>query len=207
MNSKKILALLSEHLPAGAINYCFGLWRAQPFDFKLRKSRLTKVGDFTCYPGRHPRITVNQDLHPFLFLVTYIHEVAHLDVHRQFGNSVEGHGKEWKQAFRLLLEPVLNESIFPADLLTALTGHMTDPRASSYSDPELVRVFRQYDPQAETLIFLSDIPEGSIFGIRGRWFRKGETKRTRVLCQEMKSKRKYFVPMDAPVENVQLSLL
>jgi hypothetical protein len=207
MNSKKIESLLGQYLPAAAVDYCFGLWLAQPFDFRLRKSRLTKVGDFTCHPGRIPRITLNRDLHPYLFLVTYVHEVAHLEVHRQFDNRAEGHGQEWKRAFRQMLEPVLNELIFPTDLLVALKEHMTDPRASTFSDPELVRVLRQYDPLADTQIFLADIPEGSIFGIRGRWFKKGETKRTRVLCQEIKSKRRYFVPLDAPVENVQLSLL
>jgi SprT protein len=54
---------------------------------------------------------------------------------------------------------------------------------------------------------LSDIPRGSIFELRGRWFKKEETKRTRVLCQEMKTRRKYLVPADAAVNNVQLSLL
>jgi len=139
--------------------------------------------------------------------VTYVHEVAHLEVHRQFGNRVEGHGQEWKRTFREMLEPVLIELIFPKDLLVALRGHMADPPASTFSDPELARIFRQYDPHADNQTFLADIPKGSIFGIRGRWFRKGETKRTRVLCQEIKSKRKYFVPLDSPVENVQLSLL
>ena len=207
MHSKKIQSLLAQHLPTGAIDYCLGLWLAQPFDFKLRQSRLTKVGDFTCYPGRPPRITINRDLHPYMFLVTYVHEVAHLEVHRQFGNRAEGHGQEWKRTFRQMLEPVLNELIFPADLLVVLREHMADPRASTFSDPELVRALRQHDPNTDTQTFLADIPKGSIFGIRGRFFRKGDTKRTRVLCQEIKSKRKYFVPLDAPVDNVQLSLL
>ena len=207
MDSHKIRSLFLEHLPAGTIDYCLGLWTAQPFDFKLRKSRHTKVGDFTCHPGRTPRITINRDLYPYLFLLTYIHEVAHLEVHRQFGNRVEGHGQEWKMTFRQMAEPILNELIFPADLLVALRSHMADPRASTFSDPELVRVLRLYDPHANKQTFLGDIPEGSIFGIRGRWFKKGKTKRTRVLCQEINSKRKYFVPLDAAVENVQLSLL
>ncbi len=207
MDSNKVQSLLLSHLPAGAIDYCYRLWLSQPFEFKLRKSRHTKVGDFTCHPGRTPRITINRDLHPYMFLLTYVHEVGHLEVHRRFGNNVEGHGQEWKETFRRILEPVLNELIFPADLLAALRGHMADPRASTFSDPELVRVLRQYDPHATAQTFLGDIPEGSIFGMRGRWFKKGETKRTRALCQEIKSKRRYFVPLDAAVENVQLSLL
>jgi hypothetical protein len=76
----KVQAILQKHLPASALNYCLELWYFYKFDFKLRKSRLTKIGDFTFRTGKTPRITVNQDLHPFLFLTTYIHEVAHLEV-------------------------------------------------------------------------------------------------------------------------------
>jgi hypothetical protein len=207
MDSKKILFLLEQHLPAGAIDYCHGLWTAHPFDFKLRKSRATKVGDFTCQPGRTPRITINHDLHPYLFLLTYVHEVAHLEVHRKHGHRVEGHGQEWKSVFRQLLNPALNAEIFPPDLLIVLRRHMADPKASTFSDSDLVQVLRKYDPKATAMVFLADIPEGSLFGLRGRWFRKGSTKRTRALCQEVKTKRKYFVPVDSPVENVQLRLL
>jgi SprT protein len=71
----------------------------------------------------------------------------------------------------------------------------------------LMKVFRSYDPHAHATTLLSDIPRGSIFELRGRWFKKEETKRTRVLCQEMKTRRKYLVPADAAVNNVQLSLL
>jgi hypothetical protein len=207
MDSEKVRFLLEKHVPAAALEYCHGLWKASPFEFKLRKSRATKVGDFTCHPGRTPRITVNQDLHPYMFLLTYVHEVAHLEVHRQFGHRVEGHGVEWKKVFQQTAEPVLHESIFPPDLLAVLRRHMADPPASTFSDSELVQVFRKYDPKSSAQVFLSDIPEGSVFGIRGRWFKKGITKRTRVLCREVKTRRKYFVPVDAPVENVQLSLL
>jgi hypothetical protein len=67
--------------------------------------------------------------------------------------------------------------------------------------------FRKYDPHTATMTFLSELPAGSIFQLRKRWFKKGETKRTRILCQEVKTKKKYWVPMDAAVKNVQLSLL
>ena len=207
MNAEKVLKALVHHVPAGSVDYCMEVWHRYDFDFRLRKSRVTKVGDFTIRPGRAPRITVNQDLHPYLFLTTYLHEVAHVAVHRHFGNGVAGHGHEWKTAFQQILEPVLTESIFPQELLFAIRRHMADPPATTFSDPELTRVFRKFDPEAMAMIFLSDIPEGAVFGLRGRWFKKGKTQRTRALCQEVKSKRKYLVPVDSPVENVQLSLL
>jgi hypothetical protein len=84
---------------------------------------------------------------------------------------------------------------------------MANPKASSFADTQLTKVLRQYDKGAERLVVLSQIPEGSIFSIRGRFFQKGILKRTRFLCKELKSKRNYLVPCDAEVSNVQLSLL
>ena len=79
MIPKQILEILQAHVPASATEYCFNLWKASPFELKLSKSRQTKVGDFTSRRSKaHPRITLNNDLNPYLFLTTYVHEVAHL---------------------------------------------------------------------------------------------------------------------------------
>jgi hypothetical protein len=48
---------------------------------------------------------------------------------------------------------------------------------------------------------------GSVFGLNGRWFTKGKHQRTRALCRELKSKRNYLVPLDAPIQSAQLALL
>lgn len=204
---RTILPLLQDRVPAPALDYCHQLWIRSPFQFKLRKSRQTKVGDFTCRQGQTPQITVNEDLHPFQFLITYVHEVAHLHVHQRHGHKAEAHGQEWKSEFQLLMAPLLTEHIFPGTLLTGLREHMADPMASTYSDPAITRLLRSYDPRASQAILLSDIPEGSIFALNGRWFRKGKIRRTRVLCKEVHSKRNYLVPVDSPVQNAQLSFL
>jgi SprT protein len=199
--------MLENHVPAGAAEYCLSLWERYRFDFALRKKRVTKIGDFCFEGGKTPRITVNQDLQSYLFLTTYIHEIAHLTVHLNHGRRAEAHGREWKEEFQRLLKPLLSEEIYPADLLQALTAHMADPMATTYSDSGLMKIFRKYDDHALTTTLLADIPRGSIFELRGRWFKKEETKRTRILCQEVKTKKKYLVPADAAVNNIQLSLL
>jgi hypothetical protein len=201
---EEINSILKRHVPEASLTYCQNLWSKYRFEFRLRSSRISKVGDFTPRKNQSPLITVNQDIDPYLFLITYVHEVAHHDVHLAHGNRVDGHGSEWKTSFRLLMEPVMNSDVFPDDLLAALQQHMKDPAASNFSDPDLMKVLRQYDPKASAQVFLADIPEGSIFGFRGKWFKKGETKRTRALCHELKTRRKYFVPVDLAVEGVQL---
>jgi SprT protein len=207
MNSEKLLSILEEHLPTSTVDYCFSLWQQKPFDLKLTKSRQTKVGDFTSRAHAiHPRITLNHDLNPYLFLLTYIHEVAHLFVYLKYGNRVDPHGEEWKSSFQELMRPLLQENAFPAEILHELTRHMVNPKASSFADSNLTKVLRSFDKGLQ-LIALSDIPEGSIFRLQGKFFKKGLLRRTRVLCKEIKTKRNYLVPIDALVSDVQLSLL
>lgn len=204
---EKLTSILQNHVPAPSVEYCIQLWKDSPFKFKLRKSRQSKVGDFSCKHGETPQITVNNDLHPFLFLITYVHEVAHLRVHKEHGNKVEGHGEEWKDKFRELLVPLMNEEVFERKVLQGLLRHMVNPKASTFSDPEMTELLRSVDAKWSRATLLSEIPEGSLFGLHGKWFRKGALQRTRVLCMEVKTKRKFLVPADMPVENAQLSLL
>jgi SprT protein len=207
MTIEKAQTLFQQHVPPAAVFYCLELYEQYQFRFTLRKNRVTKVGDFTFRTGHIPRITVNNDLHPYLFLITYIHEVAHLHVHLHHSNRVEAHGSEWKKSFQQLLDPVLTEEVFPDQLLRALRKHMINPKATSYSDPALTQVLRQYDPKAVKQTLLSELPEGSTFSLNNRWFIKGSLRRTRYLCKELKSKRTYLVPADVPIESAQLSLL
>jgi hypothetical protein len=208
MDPLKIYSVLQAHVPATALPYCYRLWEETPFQLKITRTRQTKVGDFTSKRNiAHPRITLNHELNPYLFVITYIHEVAHLRVHLRFGNRVEPHGEEWKTCFRTLMQPALNRDIFTDDILAGLERHMANPKASSFADTDLTKVLRRYDKNADQYATLSDIPEGSIFRFQGRFFKKGKIRRTRVLCHEVKTRRHYLVPADVLVSGVQLSLL
>lgn len=208
MNSEKIYSILQDHLPFPSLDYCHKLWAETPFELKITRTRQTKVGDFTSKRSiAHPRITLNHELNIFLFLITYIHEVAHLRVHLQFGNRVDPHGEEWKSGFRVLLQPMLDKIVFPDNIYKELQRHMVNPKASSFADSSLTKVLRSYDRNADQYATLSDIPEGSVFHFQGRYFKKGKIRRTRVLCHEVKTKRHYLVPADVLVSSVQLSLL
>jgi SprT protein len=136
-----------------------------------------------------------------------VHEVAHLHVHKHHGFRAEPHGWEWKKSFQDLLSPLLTIATFPEPVLSCLKEHMTNPKASTYSDSALTKLLRSIDPRVKSVTLLSELPEGSIFDFQGRWFKKGKLKRTRVLCQEIKSKRQYLVPADAPIGSAQLTFL
>lgn len=206
MSEEKIVTILTQHLPHRAIDYCLELWKAHPFQLRITKSRQSKAGDFYCHtPHSIPRISLNNDLNPYLFLITYIHEVAHLLVYRKHKRNVDPHGTAWKLSFQELMLPMLTPDIFPDPVLHILNQHMHSPKASSFADAELTRILRMYDPHGSTIITVSELPEGSLFMLRGRHFRKGKLKRTRYLCHEVKSRKQYLVPSEAPVDNVQLT--
>jgi len=208
MTVEKVHSILQIHVPEPAQAYCLALWKYAPFELKLTRNRQSKVGDFTSRRHQaHVRITLNHDLNPYLFLITYVHEVAHHHTHLKHGNRVDPHGDEWKESFKDLLIPILQESVFPDEILHLLRLHMVNPKASSFADAELTKALRRYDPGNESQLVLSDIPEGCLFKFQGRFFKKGKLRRTRVLCLELKTKRQYLIPAECTVTNVQLSML
>lgn len=182
------------------------LWQKTPFSFKVQKPRSSKLGDFRYRKDRKIQtITINSDLNSFQFLLTYIHEVAHLRIFEKFGNNHAPHGWEWKKEFQLLMGPILNDSVFPKDILIPLRHHMQNPAASSSRDLFLMKEMSKYDLPNEFVpdqVFLSDLLTGKEFLLSGRIFKKGETKRTRVLCEEVSSGRKYLVSRLAKVKPV-----
>ncbi len=194
--------VLDNHLPKTAVPYCLILWEKKPFNFHVTRSRKSKFGDFRYRKDRKIQtITINTDLNPFQFLLTYIHEVAHLHAFAKFGIGINPHGIEWKTTFQELLFPLLKNEFFPIDILIPLRKHMSNPKASSARDLFLMKEMSKYDLKSDKQegLFLSDLKPGNRFFLSGREFQKVETRRTRVLCLEIKSGRKYLIAQLARV--------
>lgn len=201
-----IRTVLERYLPPQAVNYCVSQWEVFPFHFKVTKKRESKLGDYRYeYHEKKHSITVNGDLNPFTFLVTYLHEVAHLRTQLQFGSRVKPHGEEWKTEFQKLLIPVMSEDIFPPPVLTALHKYLRNPKASSCTDINLLKALRAFD-EGNRLTFLSDVKMGVTFKFNKKYFVKENILRTRALCREVKSGRRFYIPEAAEVEVVQLAL-
>ncbi len=204
MNSlEKLSQIFENHLPQPAIHYCLTLWEKEPFKFQVTKSRKSKLGDFR-YRRDHPiqTITINSDLNPYQFLLTLVHEIAHLHAFKQFGINLNPHGIEWKKKFAELMNPLLSDRVLPIDLLIPLRKHMRNPKASSSGDLFLMKEMSKYDTHRSnvTRLFLSDLKPGNKFLLEGREFEKGETRRTRVLCLEVNSGKKFLIAQLAKVE-------
>jgi hypothetical protein len=196
-------SFLSGRVPDQAIPYCYELWKENPFHFVVTKSRSSKLGDFTYQKNRSvQKITVNHDLNSYQFLITYIHEVAHHRVYAKYGSSRMPHGMEWKREFQRLMEPMLVREVFPMDVLVPLRRHMSNPKASAGADLFLMKELRKYDPEVkgESEILLSDLMLGQQFMFKNRMFEKLESRRTRVLCEEVGTGRRFLISGHASVE-------
>ncbi len=192
---------LSKKVPFPALEYCVLLWSEYPFSFKLRRKRLSKLGDYRFDPRTKTHtVTINQDLNRYQFLMTYVHEVAHRVVHRSKSGQ-KPHGVEWKTKFKALMLPLLRPEVFPSDLLSVLAKHMKNPKASVAADPQLARAFAKYD-ESNGAFTLSEVPLKGEFNFRNRRFQKLEKKRTRSVCQDLGNGKRYLIPELAEVKLV-----
>lgn len=152
------------------------------------------MGDYRPAHKGHPhRISINHNLNTYSFLITLIHEVAHLVVFENFGPRVRPHGKEWKYCFQEIMEPYLSLGIFPYDVQTALKIYLKNPSASSNANLTLARVLKKYDSGDEKGIFIEELPERSQFKIHnGKTFERLEQRRKRIKCLCMDNKKMYL---------------
>ena len=191
---------LFDYIPQQAIPLIQDLISNDNLSIKVKKERKTRHGDYRKLPNGQHQITVNSNLNSYRFLVTLIHEIAHLEAYQKHGRFIKPHGKEWKQSFQHLMLPFLNPKIFPKDLLPLLAKHFKNPKASSDTDIHLALALKQYDEDNDkTYIF--EIEEGVTFKLyNGRIFKKGLKRRKRYECIEISSGKLYLFNPNAEVE-------
>ena len=201
---QKFRELIQKYVPEESVDYCVQRWDEYPFSFKVTRQRTSKIGDYRYNKKtRNHEITVNGNLNQYAFLITYLHEVAHLKQYLNYGNNRPPHGIDWKKIFQEMMAPVLNNNIFPEDVLDQLMKHMKNPKASSQSDAKLSRLLRQYDShQNITDVYLEDLNEGEAFDLNGRSYTKIKKRRTRSLCKDNLTGKKYLVSESAPVKKI-----
>lgn len=199
---------LSKYIPEPAAPIISQWINDTNCSFKVSKTRSTKLGDYRSpYNGNSHRITVNHDLNTFSFLITTVHEFAHLKTFQDHKHNVKPHGQEWKENFKNLMAPFFKLNIFPDDVVDAIANYMSNPAASSCTDLALFRVLKRYDQNTEQTLHVEDLSQHSIFKLpTGRVFQRGEKLRKRYKCIELISNRTYLIHPLAEVELVKDSL-
>jgi hypothetical protein len=196
--------VLSNYVPEATVHPLLEWFKKNQVQLKITRNRRTKLGDFrVAHNGDFPRISVNYNLNRYAFLITLVHEMAHAEVwenKRKF-KQIKPHGKEWQTTFSLLMQPFLNENIFPETLLPSVIKYFQKPKASSVSDPHLMKALKAFDAPSENPQ-LNDLIIGDRFVFSGIPFEVVKKMRTRFECRNLQNKRLYLIHGLAEVEKL-----
>lgn len=188
------LDAIKKYIPAPAAERIFQYLNQYSVHLTITKERKSVLGDYRHATSQKThRISINGNLNRYSFLITLIHELAHLVTYIEYKHRVEPHGPEWKRIYALLLRDFMNPQVFPADLLRALDESMHDLPASSCSDEKLMRALRKYDNPGNGMVLVEQIQEGNLFDAgKGQLFRKGKKLRKRYQCVDISTGRLYL---------------
>jgi len=188
------VTVLKKYLPLEAARLLAQWISDAPCQFTISGNRKSKFGDYRPpFAGKGHRISVNNNLNPYAFLVTAVHEFAHLKTWKEHRNQVKPHGLAWKNNFKILMQPFFALDLFPEDIREAISSYLSNPGASSCTDHNLFRTLQKYDTVKEDHMVLEHLPDKSLFAISsGRVFEKGEKLRKRYRCIEKSSGRIYL---------------
>ena len=193
---------LQDYLPPGTYEAVLNYLRTHKVHLTIARERKSILGDYRhrTHHTNH-RISVNGNLNKYSFLITLLHELAHLLTFEQFGNKVMAHGREWKNVYGGMLAQFLQHKIFPADIETELIRSLDNPAASTCAEDGLLRVLRNYDEKQSRLRLVEEISLNAYFRITdGRVFQKQEKLRKRFRCVEVKTGKVYLF---SPVYEVE----
>lgn len=192
--------ILAKYIPHHSIGLVSQLIETNHIHLKIVNERKTRHGDYRRLPNGIHIITINANLNKYRFLMTLIHEIAHLVAFEKYGRRIKPHGMEWKIVFQKLMLPFITPEVYPKDVLPYIAHHFRNPKASSDTDANLSVVLKRYDPPNDKN-YIFEVPKGSIFRIyNGKVFRKGERRIKRYECMEVSSGKIYLFQPNAEVE-------
>ena len=195
-----MISNLEEFIPVKSINYISSLIEKENIQFKVVKQRRSKHGDFKRTINGDYIITINRFYNQYRFILTLIHELAHYFVTIKYFKA-KPHGKLWKNKFKELLNPLLDKSVFPNDLLKYLSRHMENPKSTFSYDIELSKVLDKYDNSRQKYFYLDQVKDGEIFFYGdGNKFLKIKKRRKRYLCESLLNKKKYLFLGNAKIK-------
>lgn len=196
--SRRMNPSFLAHFPKAAESSILKMTAEHSVILHLARPRQSKWGDFKAMKNGSgtPSISVNSNLNPAAFLITFVHEWAHYVVWKKY-NSTKAHGLEWKTAFVELIQPFLNESCFAPDLLPIVKTYFNNPSAAISSAPQL---YHALTPASSDQVPVQEIRLGGHFSFRGKVYKRLEKRRTRFKCELVGQKRIYLFSQNALVE-------
>jgi hypothetical protein len=189
------ISMLAKFLPANTAEEVIDYMHSHKIHLSIKKERRRILGDYRpAHNGKPHRISINGNLNEYHFLITFLHELAHLLTFLNHQGRVNPHGQEWKNIFKILLKRFQDKKVFPEDVEFALDKSMNNLAASTCSDPYLYKVLHKYDHKKDVFL-VEQIAIGDTFKTdKGQVFKMVEKRRTRYLCEEVKTGKRYLFP-------------
>lgn len=195
---------LQDYLPPGTYDAVLAYLRQYKVHLTVARERKSILGDYrhSTHHTNH-RISVNGNLNSYSFLITLLHELAHLLTFEQYGNKVLAHGREWKNVYAKMLAQFIQHKIFPADIEAELIRSLQNPAASTCAEDGLLRILRKYDAKESHHRLVEELSMHDLFRTSdGRVFKKGDKLRKRYKCVEVKTGKVYLFSPVYEVESV-----
>lgn len=190
---------LKKYIPKNSFDYYISIFNKYNFLFKIKNPRMRKMGDFKVdFRTNRLTITINNNLHPYQFHLTFLHELAHLIAYLKYKNRIKPHGVEWKKEFQFLLIENIENKIFN-DEISKIVKSCYLKKDSFLSN---CSKFDNYIKKLENnnRLTVADVPEKEIFTLlNNKQFKKLNERRTRCLCVEVSTKKKYLVSKNAEI--------
>lgn len=201
----QVLQKLQPYLPQGALPLLRELMGTTFCQIKISKPRQTKVGDYRRpqKPHQPHRISVNANLNPYAFLITLLHEWAHLEVYQEHQGKVAPHGPEWQAKFREVAQPFLEKELFPSSVAVPFLASLQRGDASTATNLPLHRALKEQDPEPELdLAKVEELREGAHFLLGKFIYIRGPKSRKRYQCRRLHTHRIYMVHPQAEVRQL-----
>lgn len=196
---------LSKYLPENTVHLVCSFIPKKNLKIKIVNDRITKLGDFR--PASKicaiHRISINGGLNPYSFLLTLLHEIAHLNAFVNYGKNIKSHGCEWQLEYTALIFPFLAQHLFPEDLHQVLFKHFPFPSAMSNSDQNLVQVLRNYDKNKHELL-LQDISDNEQFIFQGHIYKRMNKLRSFYRCIRISDNKLFRIHSLASIRHFQM---
>ncbi len=202
--SEHPMQALMEYVPPAAFEKVAQYLHRYKVHLTITRERKSILGDYrNANSGKNHRISVNGNLNKYSFLLTLLHEIAHLLAFEQYGNRIYAHGREWKKIYSSMLDDFSSTKIFPPDIEYAVRQSLQNPAASSCAEEGLMRVLKKYDVHKPHHFFIEQLQQGERFMTTdGRIFEKGAKLRKRFKCREVQTGRDYLFSPIYEVEKV-----
>ena len=196
------LAALSSFLPEGSFEQVAHYLQQYKVHLTIAKERQSILGNYrNKVVDKNHRISVNGNLNKYSFLITLLHELAHLLAHEKYGNRIPAHGRQWKEEYGKILSEFIPKKNFPPEIEKLLVQNLKNPAATTCAEPQLIRALKKFDVKKGNHFFVEELPAGCLFKTKnGAIFKKGERIRKRFKCIEVATKKLYLF---SPVYEVE----